>query len=151
MDKINELEYLDRHLQKKRQVRFSQKLRTYPHEKEVAKLYQQFIVENPSIDDNDIKVDIDRKYEDEDAYGHCCGYDETLLIYTMRDETNKEYDKRIKEGEDKAVDAVAGVLAYAMNRARHKLGLDDNPEEWAKIEQRIIDEARKKMPFTNNI
>ena len=71
----------------------------YPPENEAAKYYHKFLLEHPEYDNNDTKCRIDSVERQEDHYGNGGGYDNTLIIFRYREESDSEYNKRIEQKE----------------------------------------------------
>lgn len=91
---------------KVKQILFQKSLCCYPPEEEAAKLFHKFLLDHPEHNIDEIKCKIDSVEREEDYYGNGGGYDNTLTIYTYRNETKEELEKRIKEKENMIINKV---------------------------------------------
>lgn len=65
-------------------------------ENEAAKIYHQFLLDHPEYE-NCIECNINTIEREEDHYGNGGGYENTLIIFRWKEETDEEFDKRISE------------------------------------------------------
>ena len=99
---------------------FRKHLSCWPPENEAAKLYHMFLKEHPEYEDVPIRCMIDSKEREEDHYGNGGGVERTLIIYKEREETDEEYDRRIKECEDQLIDNIVEKISKFLKKETKK-------------------------------
>lgn len=100
---------------------FRKHLSCWPPENEAAKLYHIFLKEHPEYEDVPIRCMIDTKEMKEDYYGNGGGVENTLIIYKEREETDEEYDRRIKECENQLIDKYSNEIVSELAQLESSL------------------------------
>ena len=81
-------------------VLYSESLTCYPAESQAAKIFAKWLKEHPEVSPDDVEMRIDSYEREEDYYGNGGGYDKYVRIFKRREETQSEYDERIKREEN---------------------------------------------------
>lgn len=68
-----------------------------PYEECVAKKFHKYLKDHPELDEDEVRMYVDSKENEEDHYGHGGGVIRTLVIYRWREETQEEIQKRIDD------------------------------------------------------
>jgi hypothetical protein len=105
---------------------FRKHLSCWPPENEAAKLYHRFLKEHPEYEDAPIRCIIDSKEMEEDHYGNGGGVENTLIIYREREETDEEYDRRIKECENQLIDKYSNEIVLELTHLESSLRKPSN-------------------------
>lgn len=66
-----------------------------PYEECAAKKFHKYLKDHPELDEDEVRMYVDSKENEEDHYGHGGGVTRTLVIYRWREETQEEIQKRI--------------------------------------------------------
>lgn len=82
------------------EILFSKRLNCYPAENQAAKIFSQWLSDNPQYTIKDVNLRIDSYKEEEDYYGNGGGCERIMRIFKTREETQEEYEKRIKSEEE---------------------------------------------------
>lgn len=132
MDKLNVKEIL-----------LKKDLYYYKYIDEAAKLYHKFLLDNPKYENDKIECEINPIKEEDDHYGNSDGYEYTLIIFKLREETDEEYNTRINETEKNLIneyinkfDVILGELYFKLRKLND---IDFN--------KRIISMINKKIDF----
>lgn len=81
-------------------VLYSESLNCYPAENQAAKIFVKWLKEHPEVSPDDVDMRIDSYEREEDYHGNGGGYDRYVRIFKRREETQSEYDERVKREED---------------------------------------------------
>jgi hypothetical protein len=88
----------------------SESLHCYPAESEAAKIFVKWLKEHPDVSPDDVDMYIDSYEREEDHYGNGGGYDRYIKIVKRREETQQEYDDRIKREEGACFEKFGGQV-----------------------------------------
>lgn len=77
------------------EVLYTKRLTMHPYENQMAKEYARFMQGHPDLSEDDVRCKVDCQEVEEDHYGNGGGIDRTLVIYTEREESDKEYNERM--------------------------------------------------------
>ena len=110
---------IDRRKKQVHEVLLSQSLVTSSYESEAAKIFMKFLREHPKLNEEDVEMDINSWEEEEDYYGHGGGYFHEVEIYTTREETDDEFNKRIDSEEKEAYKGFKGQLIKLARNIRY--------------------------------
>lgn len=119
---------IHRKKESKQDILLRQNLVTSPYESEAAKIYMKFLREHPDLNEDDVEMRIDSWEEEEDHYGHGGGYFHAVEIYTTREETDDEFNKRIGDAEATIYKNAEKELLRVIKDAKYELNCDDGDE-----------------------
>jgi hypothetical protein len=89
-------------------VLYSESLNCYPAENQAAKIFVKWLKEHPEVSPDDVDMRIDSYEREEDYHGNGGGYDRYVRIFKRREETQSEYDERIKREEGACFEKFSG-------------------------------------------
>lgn len=121
--------YIDRNYQKKENILLQTRLCCYPPENEAAKIYSEFMIKHPELSTKDVDCRIYEEEREEDHYGNGGGVDHTLIIFTKRDETEVEYNERIKKAEDEYINDYFKKISSLTSDLLYQLNIRDIPND----------------------
>ena len=108
------------------EVLYSKHLCCYPAENQAAKLFVEWLKNNPEVSPDDVNMKIKSVEREEDYYGNGGGVDNTMIIFKTRKETDREYKARIKEQEELAINEFMQKIHFDVADLIHKYNIYPN-------------------------
>lgn len=117
---------ITRYKQRVDDILYSESLNLYPAENQAAKIFAKWLTEHPEYSADDVNMRIDSYEREEDYYGNGGGYDRYIRIYQTREETDKEYEARIKKGESESLDKFKEKVRFLITDLIHDFDIYPN-------------------------
>lgn len=123
-------------------VLFSKRLCTYPPENEAARLYVKFLKDNQYAPE-DVEMRIKSEEREENYYGNGGGIENTVEIYQMREESDKEMTARIASEESDVYSFYKSVLESELRLMCYSMGVIATSWDYEDVQKKISETVKE--------
>lgn len=126
-------------------ILFTQGLSCYPYQKEAFEIVTDYLNKHPDLNMKDLDINVDEKEIEEDHYGNGGGIRRTLIISKVREETDAEYENRIKTEENAVFKRHLERIEDELKFMLRALDFDIKPADAKELVNAFLTDIRSKI------
>lgn len=137
--------FVQREKREVKDILFTQGLSCYPYQKEAFEIITDYLSKHPDINIKELYIDVDEKEVEEDHYGNGGGIQRTLIISKVREETDAEYENRVKTEENTVFKQHFTRIDDELRFMLRALSFDIKPADAKALVNALLTDMRSKI------